>query len=311
MNENQVQELSERLVDMLMSDDRELNKTAKQELDDYTRTHNREGSFTPKIIEPSDFVRSKLVPQMHTDQAVMLFEYEATSPFAAPVDYGATPADFIPRGRRYPVVFSKVETRKTVYDLLELQTYGQDVRQIMGDNKTKDLIALRDYRFINSCRRLLGPVGTVLPWAGKAMHVDMASPMSFSAFSRAANTVRDTPFNIEPSKVLMNNRRKPDFEVMAVEEFQGTDMSVDLAVNGWAGAKLNGMQIMMTTKSKLIPTSDTFWFGPQENLGRYIQWIPPTMALEKKETIIEFYIYEVFGLTIAHPGALGINKFIG
>ncbi len=173
MNEAQVREQSERIIDMLMSDDREMHKTAKQELDDYTRIWNREGSFVPKIIEPSDFDRSRLVPQMHTDQAVMLFEFEATSPYAVPVDYGTTPSDFIPRGRRYPVVFSKVMTRKVVYDLLELQTYQQDVRQIMGDNMTRDLIILRDKRFIDACRGILGPVGAYLPWCGKPMHVNM------------------------------------------------------------------------------------------------------------------------------------------
>ncbi len=101
----------------------------------------------------------------------------------------------------------------------------------------------------------------------------------------------------------MNNRRKPDFEVMAVEEFQGTDFSVDLATKGYADAQLANMQIMMTTKAKLIPTAETFWFGHQDFLGRYVQWIQPTMSLEKHDTIIEFYVYEVFGLTIAHPGA--------
>lgn len=311
MNDMLIQEQSERLMDMLMSDDNELIKTAKQELDDYTRTHNRENSFASKIIEPSQFDRSKLVPQMHSDQPVMLFEYEQTSPFAVPVDYGTTPSDFIPKGRRYPVVLGRVQTRKTVYELLELQTYKQDVRQIMGDNKTKDLIALRDHRLITACRNILGSVGQVLPWAGKAMHVDLGAPLTHTAFARASNTLKDTPFHIKPSKVLMNHLRQADFEAMAVEELQGTDRAVDLAVNGFSENKWNGMQLLMTIKDTLVPIRDTFWFGPQEFLGRYVQWVPPTMSLEKRDTKIAFYLYEIFGITIAHPGALAINKFLG
>ena len=311
MNDLQVQEQSERIMDMLMSDDAELHKTAKQDLDDYTRISNREASFTSKIIEPSEFDKSKLVPQMHTDQPMMLFEYEQTSPFAVPVDYGTTPSDFIPRGRRYPLVFSRVQTRRVVYDLLELQTYRQDIRQIMGDNTTKDLVALRDYRFINAVNNILGPLGTVLPWVGKAMNVDIGAPLTHTAFSRAGNTMRDTPFHIPSNKVLMNDLRRADFEAMAVEELQGTDKSVELAINGFSEDKWNGMKILMTIKHNLVPVRKTYWFGPQEFLGRYVQWIPPTMSLEKKDTIISFYLYEVFGVTIAHPGALCINEFIG
>jgi hypothetical protein len=46
-------------------------------------------------------------------------------------------------------------------------------------------------------------------------------------------------------------------------------------------------------------------FGPQEYLGRYVQYIPPTMSVKKlDDLIIQFFQYEIFGITIAHPGAL-------
>lgn len=310
MHDTQVREQSERLMDMLMSDDASLNKTAKQELDDYTRLINREGSFVSKIIEPSQFNRSRLVQDMHTDQPKMLFEYEQTSPFAAPVDYGTTPSDFIPRGRRYPLFFSRVQTKQTVYDLLELQTYQQDIRQIMGDNATKDLVALRDHRFIRACRNILGPVGSVLPWVGKPMNVNLNAPISHSAFVTAKNTMRDTPFSIEANKFLANHLHIRDFDVMAVEELQGTDKSVDIAFKGFTETVYSGIRMMFTIKKRLVTTGETFWFGDQEYLGRYVQWIPPTMVINKEDTLVRFYIYEVMGITIAHPGALCINNFI-
>jgi hypothetical protein len=310
MQDTQALETSERLLDMLMSDSAELNKEAKQDLDDYTRTINREGSFVSKIIEPSDFDRSRLVPDMHTDQPKMLFEYEQSSPFAAPVDYGTTPSDFIPRGRRYPVLFSRVQTRNTVIDLLEMQTYKQDVRKILGDNMTKDLVALRDHRFIRACNNILGAPGQVLPWVGKAMNVNMNAAISHSSFVTAKNTMRDTPFSIESNKFLANHLHIRDFDVMAVEELQGTEKSVDIAFKGFTEAEYSGIRMMFSIKKNLIPTGKTFWFGDQDYLGRYVQWIPPTMVMKKEDTIVQCYTYEVYGITIAHPGALAINNFL-
>lgn len=309
--EAQVKEQSERIVDLLMSDDDSFVKEAAQDLSEYTRIQNREGSITPKIIEPSDFDASRLVPQLDSDQPVMYFEYEQSSPFAYAVDYGTTPSQFIPRGRRYWLAFNQVQTREVVYNILELQTWGQDVRAIMGDNMTKDLIALRDYRFIRACNEIMGPKNTPLPWVGKPMNIDVGSPITHSSFARAKNHIRDTEFSLEPAKVLMNHLRKVDFDVLGVEEFQGHDKSVDIAFKGFSEAEYSGMQLLFTIKKKLVPGGRTHWFADQDFLGRYVQWIPPTMVVKKETTSIRFHLYEVFGITIAHPGALGGQDFIG
>lgn len=310
MNENQVREQSARLYDMLASDEPGMHKSAAQELTDYTREGNREGSFASKIIEPSEFDASLLVPDMHTDQPRMLFDFEPASPFAYTVDYGTTPNQFIPRGRRYPLVFGREQTQEVSIDLLELQTYRYDMRQILGDNMTKDLSARRDYRLINAVRGILGTVGQVLPWVGKAMHVDMNAALTHTAIMKSKNIMRDTIFSIEPGKMLQSHLRMADWESFVVEEFKGADRAVDMAFKGFTEEVYGNLQLLFTIKKKLIPYSDVFYFGPQEFLGRYVNWIEPTMSLEKKDTEIKFYLYEVFGITIAHPGAMAIAKFL-
>lgn len=309
--EQEVYEQSARIIDMLMSDSDEMLKEAQQELTDYTRTHNREGALCDAILPPTEFDQALLVKDMHTDQPKMLFEYEQTSPFAAPVDWGATPQDFIPRGRRYPLVFQQVQTDNIVINLLELQTYGQDMRAIMGDNMTKDLIARRDHVFFNKARQILSGLGVTLPWAGKPMHVSMGSPLSWSAFTRGKNTMRDTPFSIEPERSVMNNLRLADLEIAAVKENPSTDSSLDMVFKGWTETQFAGLKTLFTIKRKLIPTAQCFLFGDPKFLGRYVNWIPPKMVIEKKAMIVQAYVYEVYGITLAHPGALAVNEFLG
>ena len=305
-----IKEQSERITDMLMSDDPAFHKEAAMDLTDYTRIRNREGSLVQNIIEPSPFDRNRLVKQLDSDQPVMYFEYEIDSPFAYQVDYGTAPVSYIARGRRYWVSFQTVTTPVTRFDILELQTWDQDIRAIMADNKTRDLIALRDYRFIQACRDIVGPAGVTLPWVGKPMNVALGSTITHSSFARAKNHLRDTEFSIEPSKVLMNHLHKVDFDVLTVEELPGTDRAVSIAFKGFSEAEYSGMQLMFTIKKRLIPNGETWWFGPQEYLGRYVQWIPPTMDVKKDGMEIKFKLFEVFGITIAHPGALGRQEYL-
>jgi len=306
MTEAEVRQWSENLFDKIASDDPAMHKSAAQDLTDYTRISNREGSFTQRIIEPSEYDRNRLVPQMHTDQPIMLFEYEVQAPFAVPVDYSTTPEDYIPKGRRYPVVLQRMQTPAVTMELLSLETYQQDLRQILADNMTKELIALRDWKFLSACRRILGTTpGTVLPWVGKAMYQDLGAALTHSSLQRGKNVLRDTEFNIEPTVLLANNLRRTDFELFQLDEFHGTESAVSLAKNGFAESTYSGLNILFTIKRKLVPFADIFMFGPQEYLGRYVQYIPPTMSVKKlDDLIIQFFQYEIFGITIAHPGAL-------
>ena len=309
MSQAEAREESVRIYDMLSSDDPGLHKQAAMSVDEYTRIANREGSFASRILEPTEFDRNNLVTQMHTDQPIMLFDFEPDSPFAYTVDYGTTPNQFIPRGRRYPVVFGREQTQEVSIDLLELQGYKYDMRQILGDNMTKDLVARRDFRFLAAARDIVGSVGAVLPWVGQAMHVDVGAPLSHSAFAHSKNVMRGTIFSIEPAKCLQSHLRIADWDSFVVEHHKGSERAVDLAFKGFTEVEYNGLQLMFTQKKSLVSYGDSYFFGDQNFLGRYVNWIEPTMSLEKKDTHIRFYIYEVFGITLAHPGALSIQIF--
>jgi hypothetical protein len=306
MNEEIVRETSERIFAKLASDDVSQHKSAAQELTDYTRIANKEGTWMPRILDATPYDRSMLVPQMHTDQPVLYFEYEIEAPFSVPVDFGSTPTEYIPKGRRYAVTLQRVHTQAIVKELLELEVYRQDIRMILADKMTKDLIAMRDFRFMRAVRKILGTnPGTVLPWVGKAMYQNLGVALTHNNLNRAKDIMRDTRFNIEPTKLLCSHLRRSDFESAVLDEVQGTQMAVDLVSKGFSQATYQDLEILFTNKQAVVPKADMFMFGPQEFLGRYIQYMPPTMSVQKPDDmVIKFYQYEVLGMTLAHPGAL-------
>jgi hypothetical protein len=311
LTEAEAREFSDRLFDKLASDDFSMVKEGAQDLTDYTRVKNREDSFVNQIIEPSQWDRSLNVPQMHTDQPVLLFEYEVASPFSVPVDFGATPSEFVPKGKRYPLTLQRMQSPAAVKELIELETYRQDLRAILADNMTKDLVAMRDLKFMRAVRKILGPIGTVLPWAGQAMYVDMASAVTHNALNKGKDVMRGTQFAIEPTKLLGNHLRKTDLEASMLSEVHGTSKAEDLVMNGLSIGTYQNVKIIFTIKSKIVPYNDFFLFGAQEYLGRYVQYMPPTMSVKKEDDmVIKFSLYEIFGMTIAHPGAVSGLRFL-
>jgi hypothetical protein len=110
--------------------------------------------------------------------------------------------------------------------------------------------------------------------------------------------------------MLMSHLRLADWESFVVEENRGTESALKMAFKGFTETEYGNLQLLFTMKKNLIPYSDIFQFGAQEFLGRYVNWHEPTMSLEKKDTEVRFYLYEVFGITIAHPGALTLLKFL-
>ena len=307
MTRKEARAVGERVHDLLMSGD---DRNAGQELTDFTRLFHREAAFLPNIIDPTDFDASQLVPQMHTDQPVMYFEYEINSPGAIQVDFGTGPTDFIVRGRRYPLTLQKTQTRQSVFETLHLHTYKHDVRAVMGDAKAKDLAARNDAKLINAVNEVVGPVDTVRPWVRQAMHRNLGSALDFTSFVAGGDIMRGTDYAITPECVLMNHMRESDFALMGVEELQGTQKSVDIMFNGFTETKFYDKRLMFTIKKKLVPIAQSYWFGKQEWLGRYVEWIQPTMEIERKDTRVSFYLYQVNGLTIANPAAVSIVEYL-
>jgi hypothetical protein len=249
---------------------------------------------------------------MHAELPLMLFEYEVSAPFAVPVDLATTPSDYIPKGRRYPVVIQRYQTPAVTKELLELETYQQDLRAILSDNMTKELIALRDYTLMNCVKGILGSsVGTSIPWAGQAMWQNLGTPLTMDSLLTAIDIMRTTWFNIEAAKLLASNLRRSDFTRFILDESQATEKHNDIMFNGLSIENLHGLEVMFTTKKKIVPKPDIFFFGPPEYLGRYVQHTPPTMSIKKDDDhIIRFFQYEIYGMTIAHPGALCAARYL-
>jgi len=300
-------EYGQRIHDLLMD---ERDKEAAMEASEYTRLFHREASFRPNVISDTPFDASKLVPQTHTSQPVMLFEYEVPSPGAMQVDFGESPPDFLVKGRRYPLTFQKVTTQRAVYETLELHTYGQDVRAIVADGSAKELAARDDHKLINAVYGCVGAPGDVQPWVSQTMHVDLAAQLDVRSFAKGSDLLRGTEYSIPSKTVLFNHMHSTDFYLMGVAELQGTQRSVDIVFNGFNETDFKDHRLLFTIKKKLVPIGVSFWFAGEDWLGRYCEMVPPTMEIKRQDTQVQTYLYKVSGLTIANPAAVGINRYL-
>ena len=87
----------------------------------------------------------------------MIVEYEPESPPATSVPFVSTPLTRYIKGRRFRVMFQRVQTPRFTKDVDELRTYKNiDIRQVLSDNSLKDLQKEVDGKFIATVEFLLG-----------------------------------------------------------------------------------------------------------------------------------------------------------
>ena len=123
----------------------DLDKSGAADMDVMTRKMVREGSFFDSIITPKELSPDENVIQVDTDQHVVLIPFEPDSPGAVATYLDGPSDQFYAYGRYYPLRLQEFNTGTVVKTLLELETYKYDIRQILGDNMVKDLIAMNDY----------------------------------------------------------------------------------------------------------------------------------------------------------------------
>jgi hypothetical protein len=85
--------------------------------------------------------RERIVRKLNPDKPYYIVNKEVDSPASVTVPYGGVPMGVYIRGNRYPVGFARIQTPQFINDVDELLTYHIDMRQVLGDNSVKDMLA--------------------------------------------------------------------------------------------------------------------------------------------------------------------------
>lgn len=285
-------------------------KKANVMMADYTRLQVLEDSFFRKILPMERATDAELVPQVDTDEAVMMFEREPGTPAAVSVPFGgATPNGIQIRGHRYKLTFDRIQSVKHQKDVDQLRTYRMDIRQVLSDNTVKKVLEKEDSRFIRVVNAILGPTaGTIVPFSGVAQWQDIYGGITRETLQDMAKIMPRTPSRLEASRCLVNNLTVREIMKWGRDEMGG-DKSQDLLWNGWTEQRFMNLDWMVTIKQDLVLDDNIYMFGDPRFMGQSRSLYDLTMHVKSEAYWIEWFAYESIGATIGNTNSLALATF--
>ena len=285
-------------------------KNAADSVSDFTRVRIREDGVYRRVIPPLTIQNSDLTPQVHTDTPCKVCEKEPGSPAAVSVPFGTNPTGFYIQGNRYLVSFNRIMTPLFIKDADELRTYVMDIRQIISDNAVRDILAEEDGKFLSAVNSALIGADATVPWSGVAQWETIGAPISRESLEDAFSIMPRTDGHFEVATVLCNNVTIRQVQKFGRDEMGG-DFSQEVFRKGWSETEFMNARWIISIKRNLIPDNSCYFFGDPRAIGKSFVLEEPTMFVDRRAFMIEFFLYECIGGAIGDSAALARADFQG
>lgn len=302
---------SSHVVGLLEENSESTRKEAALSMTDYLRPTNYEASFATKILTPGSFDQSEVVPALHHDQPQIYIEIEPDSAGAVAVDFGNLAETFYPYGKRAAMTFQRVQTQRVTKDVTELGSYRYNFRTVMTDLLSLKLAYMRDARLLRATDACISPVDTPLAYTGRTNRTAPGS-WDYKTWQLSLNVMRGQPNAIETATVLFSHMMLAHMKVALVKDMAGTQVVTDIFRNGLAELNMEGdnVKLIATNKRTLVDIGTYYYYGPENQLGRYVQMIEPTMLVENRGLKVSFELYEMLGMILINQAAIARADFI-
>lgn len=286
-------------------------KYAQEQVDKFTRRRVREDGVARRIIPAEPVTPDDYVPQLDSDQPVILVEKEPISPGAIVVGIGdLTPPQLYIRGERYPVTLQVISSSRLRKSVLELETYRADIRQLLAEMLVKDLAWQEDASFFRAVNTALGgSPGATNIMSGYVQWHEMPGGMSRVTIGDAFKRAFEPASRVPITKIVANASTAAELWKWERPEV-GDDRAGDILFEGWGDRTLNGCEVILTIKREIIPNDTMYFFGDPGFIGKfYVRW-EPSMFIKLEEDYVSFFAREVVGMSIGFADAIHRFDFV-
>ena len=313
MNRDELREYSSTVFEGLASDDGVIRKSAADTAQDFIRQWVREKSFAAPILNERTIDRSELDPQVNSLKPIKLLEIEPKSGGAVTVPFGDTPMHTFMGGSRAMVTFSRAYTQMIRVDVMDVITYGYDIRQVFIDHMAKDLMDEKDRKFIAAADAMVGTAnaatGDYVDECGSKGYITVGA-LSRASLVLAGQGLMHTDQKLPPVQMLLNNITRDNWRTLD-HDAAGGPIAEDLLWKGISVEDLAGVKVITTIKTGTVPTNIQYVFTEADTLGRSYVLEPPTLWSESKAFMTEMFTYETSGQLIASYAGVSKASYSG
>jgi hypothetical protein len=87
------------------------------------------------------------------------------------------------------------------------------------------------------------------------------------------------------------------------------DFSTEMFKDGVTTTTILGHKHVITMKDDIVKDGEAYYFAAPQYLGKFFELEQPTMFVDKRAFMIEFFIYSCIGASIGNPFGVAKVKF--
>jgi hypothetical protein len=318
--------INDKFMEKIASGD--LNKAAEVATD-FTRLTLREEGLLRKILPPQTITAAETDKQIDTEEPVKIVDKEVSQPLSMSVGFATLPKNRIMKGDRYRVDFARLLSPSYFQDIRRLEQYDYDIRNVFKENAVKDHMTAEDVPFFNTVDTIVGGTGNQASTVtGKVQYYDFTTAarnplgMESATFDMRLAMVESlkilskgysytgtlganqTPIRLNTDMVVMNVNTGRDY--LKLQHLNIGDLSTELFKNGLSVTNLLGHKHLFTMKDDIVKDGEVYFFAAPQFLGKFYELEQPTMFVDRRAFMIEFFIYSSIGASIGNP--FGVAK---
>jgi hypothetical protein len=291
-------------------------KQAAEAANDYTRVFLREDSFMEKILPSRPLSNSELDRQVDTPKPVRIEDLQPGSPGAISVPFAQLPKAKWMRGKRYRVLFDRIQSHKATIDVDELRTWRMDLRQVVSDDYIKDIAQEKDRKFLSAVETAVGAEqnatiagGECASGAGRNWKLVDPAGITRDNLVEMLKIMPSQSSKLDTKIVLCNNLTIKDIIKWGRDEVGG-DFAEQLLLQGWSQESFLGCKWVTTIKHDLVPNNSFYMFSGEDFMGKHYTLEDVTMHIEQKAYFLEFFAYSLAGASIANFNSCAKAKIV-
>lgn len=284
-------------------------KAATENLQQFTRYRLREEGFTRKLLPFEKLSDDELDPQLGSDKPYKIEWKEPQSHGALSIPFAAGPSQFFIRGANYPVYFNSIIGPKYIKHLDELRIYPYDIRSVMTDHVTRDVMDEEDRRFVvDTLDAAMIGANQTSPFTNTVQWKTLNGGWDRNNIIEALKALPSGVTKTSAKRAVANNISMMDFLKWGRDEIGG-DMSQDLLKAGsgsgvWTSGEFLGTEWFVTIKDNLVPNGTIYMLSAPEFLGRNYVLTDLTLHSERTGPWVEYYPWETIGGALGNVGGV-------
>lgn len=310
VSEDQVKLVNQEMKDQLLSGDHDLIKTAGLAGTDYFRTRIRQNAVYRKLLPPEQVTADNFDVNEFSDLPSMIVELDINSAGAKQVSFETPTTGATFNGRKARCEFGRIMTPRYEIDKIRLTGYKMPILDVLYDLLLKDIMDTEDEAWTIVNRSIVGTADDQTAQVAEfGIRRCIKQTWDRMGVAKIHRGMLKTKGHLKPAKGLMNEllySRMVEWDRNEV----GGDMAQDMLFDGVKTGKVNGLDVLVTSKEEVCGEHEMWLFTDPKFYGANYTYEDVKMVTDEKDDIfLTFFCHETVGGLVANRAGVALLDF--